>query len=321
MIKIKVANINEIHDEFVERIIATIKPRHSVDKDFPNKGCELHSKIILMYELKLEEVNKDNYDGFIKFLDDNGHNKDDIAKKYFNYKYVIGYELEEEINGYWLAKKLGVTVCPYCNRQYTFTIQKHNKDHGTRPQFDHFHSKDAYPFFSLSFYNLVPSCPICNIIKSTKPIGINPYIKGFEDCKFHITNPINCILDGNNYNWKIKPKNTNGKNKSNDKKDEVSNGKWEIEFKNVTNDHYLNVEVFALAELYNEHKDYVQEIVFKACTYNDDYYQSLMESFSDLGLSKSEMKLMIFGNYVDPEDYGKRPLSKLTAEILEQLLD
>jgi len=65
----------------------------------------------------------------------------------------------------------------------------------------------------------------------------------------------------------------------------------------------------------------VQEIVFKACAYNDDYYQSLIESFSELGLSESEMKLMIFGNYIDPVDYGKRPLSKLTAEILEQFLD
>ena len=83
--------------------------------------------------------------------------------------------------------------------------------------------------------------------------------------------------------------------------------------------HLKNVKAFALDSLYNEHKDYVEEIVFKAKAYNEDYYKELIDTFTKLELSKNEMNLMIFGNYVDSSEYHKRPLSKLSTDILKQL--
>ena len=143
-------------------------------------------------------------------------------------------------------------------------------------------------------YNLIPSCPTCNHAKGEERISINPYIKGFDaSCKFAIDKLEWCILNGDRKSWNIKLPDIG--------------------------DHLSHVNAFVLSELYNQHKDYVEEIVFKAKSYNEGYYKSLINSFSGLGLSESEMNLLIFGNYISMDDFDKRPLSKLTADILEQL--
>ena len=86
-----------------------------------------------------------------------------------------------------LAEKLDVKVCPYCNHSYTFTINSSKKEkyNNIRPQFDHFFDKATYPYLALSFYNLIPSCSICN--SSLKGSGkfkftthINPYVEDYE---------------------------------------------------------------------------------------------------------------------------------------------
>lgn len=179
-------------------------------------------------------------------------------------------------------------------------ILKYKKIGGkkARPQFDHFYPKSKYPYLALSFYNLVPSCAVCNLAKSDNlricREGINPYSDGFpNDCRFTIDTIEKCVLVGNSKEWKISlpPK-----------------GK-----------HQHHVDTLLLGDLYSQHKDYVEEIVFKAQAYNDDCYAGLLDSFSGLGLTPNEMNRLIFGNYIAPAEYGKRPLSKLTADILHQL--
>lgn len=60
-------------------------------------------------------------------------------------------------------------------------------------------------------------------------------------------------------------------------------------------------------------------MIFKARAYNSEYYDTLKSSFEELGLTTLENNRIIFGNYISTSDYEKRPLSKLTADILEQL--
>jgi hypothetical protein len=190
-------------------------------------------------------------------------------------------------------QKLDIRVCPYCNRSYTFTINKNNKK--IRPEFDHFYPKDTYPFLALSFYNLIPSCPICNHTKKTSEISIHPYIEGFdENCKFKINDIEECLLN-----------------------DDYSN--WRVSFDKINDRFDKNINVFALKELYNEHKDFVSEIVFKARAYNTDVYKSIIETFKEQGLTEKEMKLLIFGTYIEKNEIGLRPLSKLAKDIIEQI--
>jgi hypothetical protein len=113
-------------------------------------------------------------------------------KKAFNYdsKSIFSDELK-----YGLAQKLNLKVCPYCNRNYTLTINKEvvNSHLGkikvvkTRPDFDHFFCKSKHPILALSFYNLIPSCAICNrTLKGDVEFSldiqnghVHPYLEGF----------------------------------------------------------------------------------------------------------------------------------------------
>lgn len=77
----------------------------------------------------------------------------------------------------------GVRVCPYCNRQYiTPVITKKRKR--MRADLDHFWPKSKYPIFSMSIYNLVPSCKFCNSsLKHEADPGIDaphPYYEDYD---------------------------------------------------------------------------------------------------------------------------------------------
>jgi len=208
-------------------------------------------------------------------------------------------------NGGWLAKKIGMNTCPYCNRQYTFTIKKEKKDgvgiKTIHPEFDHFYSKSTHPWLALSFYNLIPSCPTCNHTKHEAKIGINPYFEEFGDnCKF--------ILNG------IDLKEIKTKGVIDKKNIEVD---FKFKFKDKNKD--KNIAVFGLKELYNGHRDYVEEIIDKAQAYHLSYYEALKKSYTGLNKQPAEIDRFIWGNYLDTAEHSKRPLSKLTRDILEQI--
>lgn len=216
------------------------------------------------------------------------------------YRNIIDKSIHKrEPLSHWLVKQMNVQVCPYCNRQYVTTIKKNSKT--VRPEFDHFYPQVKNPYFALSFYNLIPSCHTCNQKKSTQSIGINPHVEAFEnDFFFQIENLENCL-------W------------------HKSEG-WSIEFQSSLSADSKkierckdNVDKLFLRDLYQHHKDIVEEIIYKAKDYKVGYYKNLLSAYKIRGLSKSEIHRMIFGNYIAIEDYGKRPLSKLTADILKQL--
>jgi len=302
MIKIQINNIEEIARSFVDRIEISIKKnklsqqdRNALGDNLFADGNVLQKNIHKLYLTK-PELLLDANQNFTDYLNSNFTQQeiDEIKENYFDYDSVINYKkYRKGMHSYWLMQKLDIRVCPYCNRSYTFTINKNNKK--IRPEFDHFHPKDTYPFLALSFYNLVPSCPICNHTKKTSEISIHPYIEGFDNnCKFKIKKIEDCLLN-----------------------DDYS--KWEIFFDNTNNRFNSNIDVLALKELYNEHKDFVSEIVFKARAYNDEVYKSVIETFTHQGLTEKEMNLLIFGTYLEENEIGLRPLSKLSKDIIEQI--
>ena len=71
-------------------------------------------------------------------------------------------------NAYTFTTKMGVDVCPYCGRQYTFTLGDGDEVKNGRPQIDHYIPEAEYPFLSCSLYNFIPSCASCNHQKSDK---------------------------------------------------------------------------------------------------------------------------------------------------------
>ena len=301
MIKLQICNIDEIAKEFTKRIEESIvknkfsetEKKHLGGNSF-SKGNILQKRIFKLYLCKPELLKKESAD-FETYLHDNFTNiqRKNIVSKYFDYKNVLNYKQEGISNAYWLMQKLNIRVCPYCNRSFTFTIRR--GETGSRPEFDHFNSQDNYPYLSLSFYNLIPSCPICNHKKSTSEIDINPYLEDFGDrCRFQIDNIERCLL--------------------------LSNYKeWNIYMDKIGNKYDNNINIFLLCEFYNEHKDYISEIVFKARAYTSGYYENLVNTFHNQGLTEREMNLLIFGCYFESQDLNLRPLSKLTRDVVEQV--
>ena len=204
---------------------------------------------------------------------------------------------------YKLVKEIGINSCPYCNRNYISVIKKEEKeDSKTRPQLDHFYPKAIYPFLACSFYNLIPSCSTCNLMKSDKDSFedklISPYKLDENSFKFSYTLNNTDILnigiqDGSKYDYK------ESINIVFDKKNET------------------NEKCFQLEKLYNqEHRDIVIELLVKKAYYPQSYIEELEKSF---GFGRDEIYRYLFSNYNQDEDLHKRPLSKLVRDISEEL--
>lgn len=177
-------------------------------------------------------------------------------------------------------------VCPYCNRNY-IGYKKANVIY----QLDHFYEKANYPILAASFYNLVPSCSSCNGRKSTASFSYSPYSDIDVDKELRIT---------------YKPKSASYMNNP----DAID---VQIEASSVMAG---NVNVLDLENVYKVHSDTVQELLWKRHVYSDEYIESICKL---LGLSKPEVDRLITGAYCEKENYGKRPLSKLMADISKEI--
>lgn len=182
---------------------------------------------------------------------------------------------------YYFFLKLNIRTCPYCNRNYTFTI--HGNVKKTRPEYDHFYAKSNYPLLAVSFYNLVPSCHTCNHIKLDDSLFINPFFHGFKG-RFTMT------YDGHYEGYKAK-----------------------------INEETKDMSVLGLDQLYPLHDDYVQEIFDKANSYNKHAREALINSFQGAGESPSKVFEFVWGKNMEEARHINRPLSKLTHDILEQV--
>lgn len=186
-----------------------------------------------------------------------------------------------------------VKTCPYCNRNYLDVID--GKEYHTTFELDHFYNKDDYPMLAVSLYNLIPSCPSCNRIKGKTTFQYYPY-----DSKRDMSSEIKF-----SYNVKSAIKFTEVKNED------------DIEVKVKCDDSAMGEY---LQELYSNHKDIALEIIQKTKFYGEGYAKGLCEQLGELFPSKAEVYRMLYGNYLDKEDWTKRPLSKFTYDIANEAL-
>jgi 5-methylcytosine-specific restriction endonuclease McrA len=213
-----------------------------------------------------------------------------ILKNIFEKEYK-NWTKRTQYGAYKFVQKIGLHSCPYCNRNYTFTIV--NKSGKMRPQIDHFYPKDTYPFLAMSFFNLIPSCPNCNHTKSNKFDDdlISPYNIKKNDFRFtFVPNSIDFI--------------------------EVEKQKYDFDSFDIDiKGNEANIEMFKLRELYKQHKDIVLEILIKKAYYPHSYISEL----SSFGFSQDEIYRYLFCNYNEDKDLHKRPLSKLIKDISIEL--
>jgi hypothetical protein len=232
---------------------------------------------------------------------------------------IINYNLFDYF-AYEIGTNLEINTCPYCNRVYINTvINKKTSRQIIRPTFDHFFSQKEHPLLALSFYNLIPSCYYCNSnlkgdYEMSLTTHLHPYLDGFDndfnfnilikDIKPDISHPdnyhiyINTRLNNNNPKF-IKVLNNNDPNY------EGKDG---------------NVNLFKLNAIYQSHTDIVGEIVLKCDKLSKGHSDSLHYIFGLLKTNKVEFYRYYFSNYFNELDFKRRPLAKLTKDIVTQVL-
>ena len=215
---------------------------------------------------------------------------------------------------YGIASILGLSTCPYCNRNFIHTVIDDDADEVIRPTFDHFFSQVDHPFLSLSFYNLIPSCYHCNSnlkgeVEMTLDTHIHPYLEGFDrDAIFYVL--IKDLLpdksDARNYTLTIVNK-------------QFPKG---LKFRRIFGliPAEGNVNLFRLVDIYRAHLDVVGELVVKCDRLSKGYANSLMNLFPGLHMNQSEFYRFYFGNYFDEKDFHRRPLAKMSKDVVLQVL-
>lgn len=250
-------------------------------------------------ELRVQCINK-SYSDVLEQEEEGGVTLGKMILDAFNYKKWRKSKLVE------LAMRLNVKTCPYCNMHYTLFADegKYKKDRLAKLQFDHFYDKHKYPMFSMSLYNLIPSCAVCNQGKSTTPVSLkfNPYVSSVSELfNFRIKNDDDLKL---RMGAKIR--------------DKIG---VELVPKACTQDEIdVYDNVFHLSSLYGRHQDIAQEVFDKV--YLEQYYK-MPSSFRFFNGAKrgDYWKRLIYGVYISDDDLSKRPMSKFIRDIREQALN
>lgn len=188
-----------------------------------------------------------------------------------------------------------IRTCVYCNRQFAVTT----KNGAMGYQLDHIYPKKLYPYLAINFYNLIPTCSVCNGKKSDRSdVCVSMYSPSGEDL-------ISIALEKNSIvNYII-----NGKV-----------GSLSFDIKNETTDTNVDnlVEAINLKDFYNCHKDIAEEILVKSYTYSPSMLRSLEKNLN-LKVNKLDLYRIWYNAYKDKSDVFMRPLNKMTQDIVNQV--
>lgn len=201
-------------------------------------------------------------------------------------------------------KEVGVKTCVYCNANFAVTDINGTAYYTA----DHWKPKSKYPFLCISFFNLVPCCFSCNRNKGNDDAE---FFGLYEDDK-------NASLDV--LHFELPAKNEADYILTHDR-DTLSVKLVESrpEYHGIceTMDNKLHI-----TSIYQEHKDVVEETIWRKYAYNGKNIEALKASFADtkLNLTDDDVKRFVLGTYSESKDIHKRPLSRLMQDIHKTIL-
>lgn len=193
-------------------------------------------------------------------------------------------------------------TCVYCNRQYTFNIVrdggKNDNNRIARPALDHWFPKSLFPLMSLSYYNLIPSCTICNSsVKSDEIWTLSTHIHPY------LTSP-----DVPVFKFRYK---------------KGINDSWDIDFENLSGREEKTVKSLCLTEAYKAHSSLeIADLIELASKNNGSYMKQLYGEILKLytgGGDKPKAYRLLLGTEMLPSTFKNRPLSKMKRDIIEQI--
>lgn len=235
-----------------------------------------------------EQVVVDKYMRLFVFLD-----------KIFDYGFIKG-EL-----AYQVATMKRVNTCTYCNRLYTFTIghdnEKGKKVSKVKPQFDHWYAHKQYPLLALSFYNLIPSCSVCNSsvkgsVHYSLKTHIHPYMTQSCEPSFKFLPALIYDSGRKSERWSVILKRD----------------------KNIRTDNTINA--LFLDRIYAEHGELeVKDIMDFAQKNNPTYLKALFSRVCEElegNYTQVDVYRMMFGVEAETSKTLDRPFSKLKKDVL-----
>lgn len=239
----------------------------------------------------------------IKWVQNGKLHKDDfeIFVTYYNYLNVLKdsdkkYTLPngDKYSASYLAEKLNVTTCFYCNEHYIYHLNSNGK---RIYDFDHFYNKNHYPLFALSFYNLIPTCKPCNTLKKDEDKDFaNPYNKDIDfikEMKFNASpNSADFLTNKNSIDLTITTNNSGIEN------------------------NFIDMQI---RERYEKHKDIAWDIYRKNHIYNQSYFKELTKNFDIFHGNRDNVMELLLGTSLINQDFEKRPFSRLIYDIANNL--
>lgn len=206
-------------------------------------------------------------------------------RKFINYDYLFELNLRDKI-----LIESEIDICPYCGRQFITRF----KDKSSA-DLDHFLPKKYLPLLSLSLYNFIPSCQICNSRFKNQHIKkiLYPFDDGYEDnAIFNVKykSPIT----------KIRPV-------------------IEIQIENISKDKYFetseDIKLFHIDEIYQSHNEFVADLLYRKHIYDNSTFKENINKLVPYDLDNEQMNILLFGYSFDLEKDQNKPLGKLVNDI------
>lgn len=202
-----------------------------------------------------------------------------------------------------ISKSLGIKACVYCNANFIITDKNNNGYY----ELDHWKPKSVYPFLSTSFYNLQPCCPHCNKRKSDDLGG--EYMGLYEEDE-------NKKDSLDLFEFSI----SKGSLVRYFAAQDISHIK--VDFRAIKPD-YEDLRKTAdnklgITGIYNEHIDFVEEMMWRAKFYDYTIIRSMSWYFSNRWRMIDIYRFKL-GTYAKSDEIHKRPLTKFMQDIGKQL--
>ena len=193
-----------------------------------------------------------------------------------------------------IHQQMGLKTCVYCN-----TIPTMSNKGEVFYQMDHYLPQSLYPFLGTCFYNLQPSCDVCNGHKLT------------QDCDFGLYVNSEQHKELSPFRFVPKVKNLDGPYP------ECEDIQFRGKGANVTKESQAHEEMFDINNLYAGYKDKVSKLYAKGYKLNDSVVKFMSAAF---GLKPSPSDILAYLSdeiSLKENDIHKEPLMKLKQDTIK----
>lgn len=195
-----------------------------------------------------------------------------------------------------IHQQMGLKTCVYCN-----AIPTMSNNGEVFYQMDHYLPQSLYPFLGTCFYNLQPSCDVCNDHKKTQDCDFGLYVNSEQHKKL---SPFRFVP-----------------------KIESLDGPYprceEIQFRgkeaNVTKESKAHEEMFHINNLYAGYKDEVSALYADAYKMNPTMVEVNAECWGIPATRKDVLAYMSDHLSLEEKDVHKKTLTKLKQDTIKQL--